>query len=163
MGIVYGIIHPGTFTAGVSIATVVTIVKLRRMAEWREQSSSSASLPRGDTTVKDMTLTRMLIGTSCVFVGLLTPQLLFYAAVPFVPELGLNRKYNNTFYFLMTLQQMCVYTNSSVNFFVYYSFGTRYRQTVRGMFCGWRRTRNRARMTTGIEVGTDTAVSSVSQ
>ena len=163
VGIVYGILLPGTFTAGVSISTVVTIVKLRRMAEWREQSSSSASLPRGDTTVKDMTLTRMLIGTSCVFVGLLTPQLLFYAAVPFVPELGLNRKYNNTFYFLMTLQQMCVYTNSSVNFFVYYSFGTRYRQTVRGMFCGWRRTRNRARMTTETKVSTDTAVSSVSQ
>ena len=163
VGIIFGISIPGIYTVGVSISTVVTVVKLRRMAEWREQSSSSASLPGGGTTVKDMTLTRMLIGTSCVFVGLLTPQLLFYAAVPFVPELGLNRKYNNTFYFLMTLQQMCVYTNSTVNFFVYYSFGTRYRQTVRGMFCGWRSTRNRARMTTGIEVGTDTAVSSVSQ
>ena len=164
VGIIFGISLPGIYTVGVSISTVVTVVKLHRMAEWREQSASSASHSRGGAAVKDVTLTRMLIATSCVFLVCLTPLFLLHIIMPFVPELNMNGKYNNTYYLFITTQQMCVYINSSVNFFVYYLFGTKFRQTVRGMFCGWRRTRNRARMTTGIDqVTTDTAVSSVSR
>ena len=164
VGVIFGISIPGIYTVGVSISTVVTVVKLRRMAEWREQSSSSASLPRGGAAVKDVSLTRMLIATSCVFLVCLTPLLLLHIIMPFVPELNMNGKYNNTYYLFITTQQMCVYINYSVNFFVYYLFVTKFRQTVRGMFCGWRRTRNRARMTTGIDqVTTDTAVSFVNR
>ena len=163
-GIIYGIVLTTIYTAGVSVSTVVTVVKLRRMAEWRKQSSSSASLPRGSTTVKDMTLTRMLIGTSCVFVVCLISRCLLLVIPPFVPQLTMAGKYQNAYYLLITIEQMFSYTNSSVNFFVYYLFGTRYRQTVRGMFCGWRRTKKRVRMMTGIDqVTTDTADYSVSQ
>ena len=163
-GIIYGIVLTTIYTVGVSVATVVTVVKLRRMAEWRKQSSSSASLPRGSTTVKDMTLTRMLIGTSCVFVVCLISRCLLLVIPPFVPQLTMTGKYQNAYYVLIATEQMFSYTNSSVNFFVYYLFGTRYRQTVRGMFCGWRRTKKRDKMTTAIDqVTTDTADYSVSQ
>ena len=163
VGIVYGIGLPGVYTVSISICTIITVVKLRRMAEWREQSSSSASLSRGMSAVKDATLTRMLVGTSCVFVSCITPHFLFYVIVPFVPELRLGGTYSNTFRVGIATLQMASFINSSVNFFVYYYFGTKYRQTVRGMFCGRRKIRNCVRMTTGKEIGRDSAVFSVSQ
>ncbi len=163
VGIVYGIGLPGVCTFSISICTIITVVKLRRMAEWREQSSSSGSLSRGMSAVKDATLTRMLVGTSCVFVACITPHFLFYVIVPFVPELRLGGAYDNTFRVVISTLHMASFINSSVNFFVYYYFGTKYRQTVRSMFCGRRKIRNCVRMTTGKEIGRDSAVFSVSQ
>ena len=163
VGIVYGIGLPGVYTFSISICTIITVAKLRRMTEWREQSSSSASLSRGMSAVKDATLTRMLVGTSCVFAACIIPYFLFYVIVPFVPELRLGGAYDNTFRVVTATLQTASFINSSVNFFVYYYFGTKYRQTVRGMFCGPQKIRNHARMTTGKEIGRDTVVSSVSQ
>ena len=162
VGIVYGIGLPGVYTFSISICTIITVVKLRRMAEWREQSSS-ASLSRGMSAVKDATVTRMLVGTSCVFVACITPFFLFYVIVPFVPELRLGGAYDNTFRVVISTLQTASFINSSVNFFVYYYFGTKYRQTVRVMFCGRRKIRNCVRITTGKEIGRDSAVFSVSQ
>ena len=127
------------------------------MAEWREQSSSSGSLSRGMGAVKDATVTRMLVGTSCVFVACIAPFFLFYVIVPFVPELRLGGAYHNTFRVVISTLQTASFINSSVNFFVYYYFGTKYRQTVRSMFCGRRKIRNCVRMTTGKEIGRDSA------
>ena len=163
VGIVYGIGLPGVYTFSISICTIITVVKLRRMAEWRKQSSSSASLSRGMGAVKDATLTRMLVGTSCVFVVCITPQFLFHTIIPLEPQLTFGGKYHNTYRLLIVALQMCVYVNSTVNFFVCYSFGTRYRQTVRGMFCGWRRNWNRVRMTAGTEFTTDITISTVTE
>ena len=139
VGIVYGIGLPGVCTFSISICTIITVFKLRRMAEWREQSSSSGSLSRGMSAVKDATLTCMLVGTSCVFVACITPFFLFYVSVPFVPELRLGGAYDNTFRVVISTLQTASFINSSVNFFVYYYFGTKYRQTVRSMFCGRRK------------------------
>ena len=160
-GLIYGIFVPGIYISGVIISTVVTILKLRQMAEWREQSST-ASFSSGVTAVKDMSVTKMLIGTSCVFAILIAPRLLFYATLPFIPELALNEKYNNTYNLVMGVQMMCIYINSSVNFFVYYFFGTKFRLTVQGMFHGLRSTKSRARTTSGTKVGEDYAASFVS-
>ena len=159
--IIFGISLPGIYTAGVSISTVVTVVKLRRMSEWREQSSSSASLSCGASSVKDVTLTRMLIGTSCVFLICITPLFLFYIVLPFVPELSLNGKYHNTYFLMLLLQQIFLYINSSVHFFVYYLFGTKFRLTVQGMLCRRPRTEIPAQMTSGVEVSTATKISFV--
>ena len=72
--------HVYPLTTGVSISTLVLVVKLCRMAEWREQSSSTASLSLGGVAVKDVTVTRILFGISCVFVALflLNTILLFF-------------------------------------------------------------------------------------
>ena len=159
----YSISLPGIYIVGVSISTIVTIVKLRRMAEWREQSSSSAGLSRGGAAVLDTTLTRMLIGTSCVFVACTTPLFVFYIFLLFIPELTSNGKYHNTYRLLTVLYQMLVYSNSSVNFFVYYFFGTKFRLTVQGMFCRRLKTGHRSGNTAGTEVSNDTMVSLANQ
>ena len=165
-GVFYGILLPGIFVAGVTVSTVATVINLRRMVEWREKSSSSssssssASIAGGAAATRDVTLTRMLIGTSCVFVVCTAPFFLFHTTLPFVPELSLSGKYRNTYYMLLTMQQMCVYVNSSVNFFVYYLFGTKFRLTVRGMLCECRnRTKSGGKNKAGVEL--NTVVSSV--
>ena len=43
-------------------------------------------------------------------------------------------KFCNTFYIVQTLAHICEVTNSSVNFIVYFSMGSRFRATVRDMF-----------------------------
>ncbi|KAL8570086.1 hypothetical protein ACOMHN_033765 [Nucella lapillus] len=131
-GIVFGIFLPGIFVLGVSVSTVIIIVKLRQMSEWRQQSSA-VNVSDG-SAAKDMTLTRMLIGTSILFVACTIPHLTFHMTLLFVPELSLSGKYYNTYYLFVTIQQLCSYINSSFNFFVYYYFGTKFRMTVKRMF-----------------------------
>ena len=43
-------------------------------------------------------------------------------------------KFCNTFFVVQTLAYICEVTNSSVNFIVYFSMGSRFRATVRDMF-----------------------------
>ena len=136
-GIIFGFLLPGVYVVGVVVFTVVTVVQLRRMTEWRQQSStSSATTTSGPgSATKDVTLTRMLIGTSVLFVTFTAPPLLIRGILAFEPELSLSGKYYNTYYLLINVQQLCVYINSSVNFFVYYVFGSKFRHSVQSMFC----------------------------
>ena len=136
-GIIFGFLLPGVYVVGVVVSTVVTVVQLRRMTEWRQQSStSSATTTSGPgSATKDVTLTRMLIGTSVVFVTFTAPPLVIHVILAFQPELSLSGKYYNTYYLLINVQQLCVYINSSVNFFVYYVFGSKFRHSVQSMFC----------------------------
>ena len=136
-GIICGLRLPGVYVVGVVVSTVVTVVRLRRMTEWRQRSSTtSATTTSGaGSATKDVTLTRMLIGTSVVFVTCTAPPLVIHVILAFLPELSLSGKYYNTYYLLVNVQQLCVYINSSVNFFVYYVFGSKFRHSVQSMFC----------------------------
>ena len=63
------------------------------------------------------------------------PPLVIHVILVFQPELSLSGKYYNTYCLLVNVQQLCVYINSSVNFFVYYVFGSKFRHSVQSMFC----------------------------
>ncbi|KAL8587680.1 hypothetical protein ACOMHN_020898 [Nucella lapillus] len=134
-GILFGIVLPGFYVTGVSVSTVVIVFKLRQMKEWREKFSS-VEVSSGSVS-KDITLTRMLIATNVLFVVCTAPPLVFHTLLPFLPELSLSGKYYNTYYLCITMQQLFTYFNSSINFFFYYFFGTKFRQTVQHMFCKW--------------------------
>ena len=54
----------------------------------------------------------------------------FHVASPFCLPSG---KFCDTFYIVQTLAYVCEVTNSSVNFIVYFSMGSRFRATVRDM------------------------------
>ena len=132
-GIVFGILLPGIYVTGILVSTIVTVLKLRKMAEWREKSSSSSSTSSSST--KDVTLTRMLVGTSVLFVALNTPPLAFHVAIPLVPLPGPSGAYYNTYRLFLYMQQLLTYLNSSVNFFVYYRYGTKFRREVQALSC----------------------------
>ena len=55
--------------------------------------------------------------------------------IPFVPELNTGRRYHNTYLLLAWLIEITSYINSSFNIFIYYSMGSRYRETVKELFC----------------------------
>ena len=128
-GVVYGIVLPGTFVVTVIISTVVTVSKLKRMASWREKTSSAAM------SVRDVSLTRMLIGCSILFIVCTVPGVVFRVLILFVTDMSLAGRYYNTFKFIFSVTHLCAYTNSSVNFFIYCTMGTKYKQTLKSMCC----------------------------
>ena len=56
----------------------------------------------------------------------------------FVPEMATGRRYQNTVLMLTWLLEIPTYINSSFNIFIYYSMGSKYRETVKKLFCGGR-------------------------
>ena len=83
-GYIYGIVLPGIFLLVVCITTIITVVKLKKVASWREQSSSAAM------TVRDVTLTRMLIGCSFLFIGCTIPAVVFRTMIVVIPDISLR-------------------------------------------------------------------------
>nr|KAG5686966.1 hypothetical protein BaRGS_022967 [Batillaria attramentaria] len=122
--IVFGFLSPGFCVTVVSVATLIIIVKLRKMAAWREQVSTTQA-----PTSRDLALTRMLVATSILFVVSVSPGLVLRVAIVLEPDLSLTGRFYNTFNLLLSLSQLLCYVNSSVNAFFYYKIGSRYRET----------------------------------
>ena len=46
-----------------------------------------------------------------------------------------GRRYQNTFLTATWILEIASYINSSFNIFIYYSMGSRYRETMKALFC----------------------------
>ena len=55
--------------------------------------------------------------------------------LPFVPELNTGRRYQNAYLTVLWFLEIATYTNSSFNIFVYYSMGSKYRETMKALLC----------------------------
>ena len=130
-GLIFGIMLPGFYVVGVSVSTFIIAVKLRTQAKWRDQSSSAKA---SGGSASDVSLTRMLIGTNVLFLVCTGPFVVFRCVMPFVPELDLNGKYHNTFNLIIATSLITSYINASVNIFIYYNFGSKFRETVKKLF-----------------------------
>ena len=130
-GYVYGVLLQGTFVLVLVVSTVLTVVKLHKMASWREKSSSAAM------TVRDVALTRMLIGCSLLFMACSIPGGVFRLLIVFVPDISLRGRYYNTFTFLTSVTKLFSCVNSSFNFFIYYTMGSKFKATLHAL-CGRR-------------------------
>ena len=84
----------------------------------------------GAMTPREVALTRTLMATSVLFVLCLTPTLLVQLASFVWKEIRPNGRYHNLFTTLWTLALICKVLNSSMNFFVYYAMGSRFRDTL---------------------------------
>ncbi|KAK7487717.1 hypothetical protein BaRGS_00020984 [Batillaria attramentaria] len=116
----------------VTVMTIITVVKLKQMTRWREDTSTAGRL-----STKEVTLTRMLVGTSILFMVCSTPQIVVFITGLFVPGLKLGGYYHHTYSVGVKIYETAALINSSFNFFVYYKFGTKFRETVDKMFlCG---------------------------
>ncbi|KAK7500748.1 hypothetical protein BaRGS_00007992, partial [Batillaria attramentaria] len=82
-GYVYGLGMPLLFMVVVMSCTVVTVVKLRKLSAWREQASSATIV-----SARDLALTRMLVGTSILFIVCSLPNLLRNATLLIIPDLN---------------------------------------------------------------------------
>ena len=130
-GFVYGLVLPGLYVTIVSVTTVLTSLRLRKMAEWREQTSSAS------VSSREVALTRMLIGISVLYVVCTLPILTLGLCILFVPDISLKGRYYNTFNLMVSVFELFSYINASVNFFVYCFLGSKYKETLKEMFrCG---------------------------
>ena len=69
--VVYGVGLPGVVMVVVTVTTVVTTLRLRKAAAWRSESSS------GSLSSREVALTKMLIGSSILFIVCVLPIFLF--------------------------------------------------------------------------------------
>ena len=110
----------------VLVTTIITAVRLTQMVRWRSQTSSSLSS-------KEIGVTKMLIALSIEFFVLSIPIIVLRVVPVFEPRLRAGGEFANFLNLLMTVAEVCSNTSSSVNFFVYYMTGTKYRQTVQSL------------------------------
>ena len=132
---VYGSGIPGTVMIVVTTTTIITAMKIRQAATWRagtssaNGSSSSSSSSSPAISSNELALTRMLIGTSVLFIVCVTPLSFFHVAWLFLPEMSTGRRNHNFYLAGLWILEVFSSINSSFNIFVYYTMGSRYRKT----------------------------------
>ncbi|KAL8589835.1 hypothetical protein ACOMHN_020838 [Nucella lapillus] len=131
---VYALTLPSVFLAIVIVTTIITTAKLRSVLRWRQQSSSASGVQTSSTSETQMVaLTWTLVATSVLFVLCTSPVLFVQMSIFFVKELKAGGRFHN----LRTLSWgfidlfRCI--NCSLNFFIYYRMGSRFRQTLKGL------------------------------
>nr|KAG5702791.1 hypothetical protein BaRGS_001873 [Batillaria attramentaria] len=76
----------------------------------------------------------MLVVTSLLFVVCYIPKFIFGFVCAFVPELSIGYRLHNTFQLAISVAEILGCTNASVNFFIYFRMGSRYREAFWSMF-----------------------------
>ncbi|KAL8622929.1 hypothetical protein ACOMHN_027050 [Nucella lapillus] len=132
--VVFGVIIPGSVTIIVIVSTLLTAVKLRQMAHWRAESTSSSK----SLSAREIALTRMLVYTSVLFLVCISPISVFRTVLIFVPELSAGNIYHNTHFAVLWCAEITSYVNSSCNIFIYLVMGSKYRETLKDMF-SWKK------------------------
>ncbi|XP_076467605.1 uncharacterized protein LOC143298609 [Babylonia areolata] len=125
--VTFGAGLPGTVLVVVITATILTIVKLRQVVTWRAGTSSSIS-------ASEVALTKMLVGNSILFIICFSPDAVNHLCRMFIPEMNSGGRYHNFFLTALWVGDTFNFFNATFNFFVYYSMGSRYRETFWALF-----------------------------
>ncbi len=131
--LVYSTILTTLFFTTIAVATIITAIRLRRVVQWRQRSTSSASVSM-TSCVKEIALTKTLVATSVLFIVCQAPTIMFQIASFVEPEFYFTGRYYNLVYLLTNVRLFFRVSNSSFNFFIYYNMSTRYRETLRDIF-----------------------------
>ncbi len=131
--LVYSTILSTLFFTTIAVTTTITAVKLHRVVQWRQRSTSSASVSV-TSSIKEIALTKTLVATSVLFIVCLAPTIMIKIASFVEPEFYFTGRYYNLAYVTQTVMIFFRVCNSSFNFFIYYDMSTRYRQTLRDIF-----------------------------
>nr|KAG5688570.1 hypothetical protein BaRGS_002785 [Batillaria attramentaria] len=117
----------------VGVATAVTVLKLRTAIAWRASTSSG----RGDnhSQQQQAALTKMLVILSCVFMVCSAPMTSLGIVRLLVPDFSTFGRYANMFFASHSICTFIVLINSAINFFVYYSRSSRFKQELHVLCC----------------------------
>ena len=136
---VYGTGIPVVMIIVVTTMTIITAMKIRQAAEWRGRTSSasgssSSSSSSSSISPREIALTKMLIGSSVLFIVCVSPLALFRVAWLFLPEMNVGRRQQNLFLSGLWFLEPLAYANWSCNIFVYYAMGSRFREVFWSLF-----------------------------
>ncbi|XP_025097945.1 uncharacterized protein LOC112566166 [Pomacea canaliculata] len=119
---------PVTMFISVSVATGVTVIKLKAAIAWREKSSSVPTDSSNNN--QQMALTSMLIIVSCVYVITCAPFVMRQLSILFLSDCYGPRHCIELFSALTAVVYGILPINSAIYFFIYYRRSTRFRQVL---------------------------------
>ena len=119
-------IIPLTSFIVVSVATAITVIKLKTAAKWREELSGSH---------QHAALTPVLVFLSCIYITCTAPLVAVTLVRLLIPDFSPGGRYSNICIASHMLGTVFSAVNSAVNFFVYFWMSSRYRQTLHAV-CG---------------------------
>lgn len=82
---------------------------------------------------REASVTRMVHLVAAVYIVCTIPNIVNVLARSFLPEFFGGRRYNNLFFVTLAVVFIMEAFNCSVNFLIYYTMSTRYRQTLHAM------------------------------
>ena len=95
--LVYCTILTTLFFTTIAVTTIITAVRLSRVVQWRQRSTSSASVAV-TSSVKEIVLTKTLVTTSVLFIVCLAPTIMVQIASFVEPEFYITGRYYNLAY-----------------------------------------------------------------
>ena len=116
--LVYSTILTMLFFTTIAVTTIITAIRLRRVVQWRQTSTSSASVSM-TSCVKEIALTKTLVVTSVLFIVCLAPTIMVQIASFVEPEFYFTGRHYNLAYLLTNVMLFLRVSNSSFNFFIY--------------------------------------------
>ena len=115
----------------VSVATCITVIKLRDAMTWRQTSGNVTSAER-----RQVTLVRMLVTLSCIYIICMTPTICLALTRMLVSSFWANSRYGRMYFITHIAATVFLMINSSTNFFVYITQSSRFRAELRALCCG---------------------------
>ncbi|KAL8599943.1 hypothetical protein ACOMHN_050245 [Nucella lapillus] len=137
--VITGLFLPLFLGSFVTATTIITAASLQKSTQFQKESSSFSSsssfTASAPTSARNVAVTKMLIYLSVQFVVINTPSMLFRTSLVFLPHLSPYGNWAHLYFSLTAVTELCGLLSSSINFLIYYFFGTKYRKSVQGMLC----------------------------
>lgn len=113
----------------VSVFTILLVVQLKRKSKWRTTANldPSASLK---ITARDRKTIGMVVMIAGVLIASYTPSVLTSLVTVVEPELSIVGRYVNACFVSWSFTFIFDALNSSINIFIYYTMGSKYRETL---------------------------------
>ena len=120
---------PLVAVSAVIICTVITVVKLKLALTWRLTTSTSSN---SGAQTQQTALTKMLVVVCCIYVICSTPGCIMSLIRRMETQYSAGGRYANIFNLAQHIgSHVFSATNSSVNFFIFYTRSSRFRQELR--------------------------------
>lgn len=124
-----------SFSAFVVIifCTTILVIKLNRKTRFRK---TLVSKDQGDNiSSRNQKVAQMVVMISTLFIACFIPFCVIFLAMSFEPKLSLQGDYRNTVILISGVGFILESINSSMNIFIYYHMSSKYRNTLRDVFC----------------------------
>ena len=108
--LVYSTVLTMLFFTSIAVTKTITAVRLRRVVQWRQRSTSSV-FGSVTTSIKEIVLTKTLVATSVLFIVCLAPTVMFQIASFVEPEFYFTGRYYNLAYLL----SLSLYTSDAAD------------------------------------------------
>ena len=118
----------------VFVSTLLLVVKLKQNVEWRSNAAKQSNTSSG--SAREMKAAKCVVAICTIFIICFTPTIVLVVTGLIYPKFTHQDPYLGTLmrslYALSILMQVL---SSSINIFVYYAMGSKYRDVFNALFC----------------------------